>query len=103
MSSIDLEKDRRETIRWIILQTLEAAGAYGCGEAIITSTVCSASPDATAREIRTQLDYLERRELLTISGRDSLNWIAKLTRLGTDVAEYTVPCEPGIKRPPKYW
>ena len=97
--SIDLEKDRRETMRWLILRPLEAGGSLGCGEALIRATVDGEIPDGTAREIRTQLDYLERRELVTISGRDRPTWIAKLTRIGTDVVEYTVPCDPGIDRP----
>ena len=30
-------------------------------------------------------------------------WFADLTRIGVDLAEYTIPCEPGIARPEKYW
>ena len=30
-------------------------------------------------------------------------WFADLTRFGTDVAEYTIDCDPGIARPQKYW
>lgn len=101
--NIDLEKDRRETIRWIILLALQAGGEDGTAEPLIASAVRQVAKDATDREIRIQLDYLERRELLIISGRDRPIWFAKMTRLGTDVAEYTVSCEPGIKRPPKYW
>jgi hypothetical protein len=57
----------------------------------------------TRLELRRELDYLEERELLEISGRDSVQWNAKLTRVGVDLVEYTIPCEPGIARPQKYW
>jgi hypothetical protein len=30
-------------------------------------------------------------------------WHCDLTSLGTDIAEYTVDCRPGIARPEKYW
>ena len=30
-------------------------------------------------------------------------WFADLTRLGVDLAEYTIDCQPGIARPDKYW
>jgi hypothetical protein len=29
--------------------------------------------------------------------------VRKLTRIGIDVVEYTVECDPGIARPKKYW
>ena len=60
-------------------------------------------PHCTPRELRNELDYLAERHLLHLDGRDGPQWRAKLTRHGTDIAEYTTPCEPGIARPPKYW
>ena len=49
-------------------------------------------------------DYLAERDLITITGRDMQpQWFCKLDRYGMDVVEYTVPCEPGIARPNKYW
>ena len=49
------------------------------------------------------MEYLQGRQLLDIEGEDSDVWFAKLTRAGIDVVEYTVPVEPGIARPRKYW
>lgn len=100
---IDAEKSHRETLRWLILLSLNAARPLGAGEALILSAARQAIPDATPRELRAELDYLAERELIHLEGRDSPQWRAKLTRAGIDVAEYTVPCEPGIGRPAKYW
>lgn len=99
----DPEKSHRETLRWLILLTLNAARPLGAGETLLLDTVRQGVPDCTHRDLRNELDYLAERELLHLESRDSPQWRAKLTRHGTDVAEYTVPCEPGIARPPKYW
>lgn len=102
-SMIDLEKARRENLRWFILLTLNSARPLGTSEMVILSTVQGIIVDATSREIRNELDYLYHRELITLERRDSPVWHADLTRPGIDVVEYTVPCEPGIARPQKYW
>lgn len=99
----DPEKQHRETLRWLILLTLNSARPLGAGELLIQNTVRAAVPDATPREIRMELDYLLERDLIHLEGRDSPQWRAKLTRHGVDIAEYTVDCQPGIARPPKYW
>ena len=40
---------------------------------------------------------------MTLNKEPSGRWFAELNRHGTDVAEYTVECDPGIARPQKYW
>ena len=67
------------------------------------SVAQSEYPDATALELRRELDYLHGRELVRVDKQPSGKWRAELTRHGVDVAEYTVDCEPGIARPAKYW
>jgi DNA-binding transcriptional ArsR family regulator len=98
----DMDKARRETNRWLILQCLECARPLGAGESLLLSAL-SDTIDITQRELRRELDYLQERELLELTGRDSHQWHARLNRHGVDVVEYTVPCEPGIARPQKYW
>ena len=100
---VDLEKSRRETLRWLILLTLNAARPRDAGERMVHETIRQELPDATARELRQQLDYLAERELIRLEERNSPTWRAKLTRYGVDIVEYTVDCEPGIARPKKYW
>lgn len=102
-SIIDIEKARRENLRWFVLLTLNSARPLGASEMVILSTVQGIIVDATSREIRNELDYLYHRDLITIVRRDTPVWHANLTRTGIDVVEYTVPCEPGIARPQKYW
>jgi len=100
---IDQAKARREHLRWLILLTLNNARPIGAFEGPILSVAQSEYPDATAHELRRELDYLHDRKLAGIERRPDGRWFAELTRYGVDVAEYTVACEPGIARPEKYW
>ena len=101
--SIDMEKVRREQVRWVLLLALNNARPMGAAEAMLLTVVQSVYPDATALEIRRELSYLEGRRLVKIERSPSGPWRADLTRLGVDIAEYTIDCEPGIARPVKYW
>ncbi len=99
---IDLEKARREELRWLILRALHAAQPVGAAETIIRNAVDPCIPDLTITELRRELDYLEERDLISISDRHRPIWVAKIGRYGIDVVEYTVDCDPGIARP-KEW
>ena len=101
--AIDLEKQKREQLRWLILETLNAARPIGANEGLILQTVNAVQGDVTALELRRELDYLEARKLAEVSGKNSAMWNAKLTQVGIDLVEYTVDCDAGIARPPKYW
>jgi len=103
VSPFDMEKARREGMRWIVLLTLNNARPVGAYENLITTVVQSEYPDVTPLELRKELDYLEDRKLVELRKEPTGRWFAELTRHGTDVAEYTVDCEPGIARPEKYW
>lgn len=70
---------------------------------LIALVASNTYPDATPLEVRRELDYLATRSLLKIEKSPAGPWRASLTRLGVDIAEYTVDCEPGIARPAKYW
>lgn len=100
---IDMAKHRRETLRWLILLTLNHARPIGAQEGLVLSVAQAQFSDATAMELRRELDYLDERELVKLLKSPSGIWHAELTRHGVDVAEYTVECEPGIARPAKYW
>lgn len=103
IGAIDPAKARRESMRWAILLTLNNARPIGAHEALILSTIQSIYPDATQRELRCELDYLGDRSLVMLKIDPSGPWSADLTRLGVDVVEYTVDCQPGIARPAKYF
>ena len=98
----DMERVRREHLRWLIILTLNNARPIGAAESVILTVAQAIYPDATPQELRRELDYLDGRELISISKVGGL-WSARLTRHGVDVAEYTVDCEPGIARPARYW
>jgi hypothetical protein len=100
---IDHARLRRESLRWLILLTLNNARPIGAFEGLVLSVAQSEYPDATALELRRELDYLGVRNLIRLDKQPSGKWFADLTRHGTDVAEYTVDCEPGVARPAKYW
>jgi hypothetical protein len=103
MHQIDHTRLRREALRWLILLTLNNARPIGAFEGLILSVAQSEYPDATAMELRRELDYLGERELVKVDKQPTGRWFAMLTRHGVDLAEYTVSCEPGIARPAKYW
>ncbi|MDR1276173.1 MAG: hypothetical protein LBL72_07315 [Candidatus Accumulibacter sp.] len=100
----DLEKARRENLRWLILLALNSAQPIGTSEQVVLSAILPMLPDLTQLELRRNLDYLEERGLITLTGRTTQpQWFCKLDRYGIDIVEYTVECEPGIARPAKYW
>jgi len=103
MSLIDIEKHKRESLRWLILETLNSARPIGAGEGLILNVVNEIQGQVTHLELRRELDYLQDRELVCVTGKDSAVWHAELNRHGVDVVEYTVECDPGIARPRKYW
>lgn len=100
---VDLARSRRESLRWLILLTLNNARPIGAYEGPILAVAQSEYPDATPLELRRELDYLADRRLVLVKKQPDGRWFADLTRHGTDVAEYTVDCDPGIARPAKYW
>lgn len=100
---IDVGKQRREYLRWLIILTLNNARPYPSGEGPILSVAQAEYPDATALEIRRELTYLEGRKLAAIARDPSGPWRAELTHCGINIAEYTIDCQPGIARPTKYW
>ena len=100
---VDQSKVRRESMRWNILLTLNNARPIGAYEELVLSTIQAIYPDATALELRRELDYLAGRSLVELKKEPSGLWFADVTRYGVDIAEYTVDCQPGIARPVKYW
>lgn len=101
---IDLEKAKREQTRWVILNTTHISGAAGTNEGTIATVLTNLKLWRGRDSLRREIDYLETRALVKIEGRDtSPEWGVKLTREGYDLADYTIDCQPGIARPPKYW
>jgi len=100
---MSMDKNRTGAIRWMLLLALNRARPYGAGELLLLTTVQGEFPDASALEVRRELEYLAMRRLVEIRKDPSGPWHMDLTRYGVDIAEYTIDCEPGIARPAKYW
>nr|DAY12703.1 MAG TPA: hypothetical protein [Caudoviricetes sp.] len=97
------DKARREGMRWHLINTLNKARPYTSSEVFLLDVMRGIYPDATALELRRQLEYLSDRRLIDLTKQPAGMWFADLTRLGVDLAEYTIDCQPGIARPDKYW
>ena len=98
---IQAARARREFIRWVLLLAANINRPTHSTLRFLQQVVQGEYPDATEMEVRRELDYLESRDLVKVF-TDPLNQVsADLTRYGIDIAEYTVPVEPGIARPPK--
>ncbi|MCF8483311.1 MAG: hypothetical protein K9H25_23045 [Rhodospirillum sp.] len=100
---VDPAKARREYLRWLIILTLNNARPIGAYEGPVLTVAQAEYPDATALELRKELDYLADRKLVDLRKEPAGRWFAELTRYGVDLAEYTIDCAPGIARPAKYW
>ena len=98
-----MDKVRRESMRWTLMLALNKARPYTSNERFLLAVMQAIYPDATALELRRELDYLADRRMLELVKEPSGTWFGDLTRLGVDVVEYTVDCGPGIARPQKYW
>ena len=99
---LDMEKNRRESMRWNMIRTLNWNRPYTMPESRILEVIHDIYPDATPMEVRRELDYLADRKLIDLDKQPSGTWFANLTHYGVDLAEYTSECFPGIARPVKY-
>ncbi|MDO5625024.1 MAG: hypothetical protein Q4G71_10070 [Pseudomonadota bacterium] len=102
-NSVDMEKNTREVMRWRILRVLYGGSPWPVGEGLLHAALDDAALRVSPAALRKELDYLERKGLLTVHQREEAVWLAALTSDGTDVAEYTAACPPGIKRPAKWY
>ena len=86
-------------MRWHLLSVVNLSRPEGIYSEALLRVVQSVYPDATHREVRVNLDYLEARELVHISKDPTDRWMVDLTRTGIEFAEYTIDAQPGITRP----
>ena len=98
-----MDKIRRESMRWNLMLALNKGRPCTSNERFLLAVMQAIYPDATALELRRELDYLADRRMVELVKEPSGTWFGDLTRLGVDVVEYTVDCGPGIARPQKYW
>ena len=99
MNPTELAKIRSGTIRWLLLYTIDQTRPQGIYTEALLAIMQGTYQDATHREIRRELDYLEERGLVHIAKDPLDRWFVKLDRYGIEVVQYTCPCDPGISRP----
>lgn len=99
MNDMIVERARREAIRWHLLQIANVSRPQGIYTEAMLPIIQLVYADATNREIRRELDYLEERRLVNIKKDPLDRWFVELARYGVDIVEYTVDVEPGIARP----
>ena len=93
-------KTRSEFMRWILLLAMNINRPTHSTLRFLLQVVRGEYADATEMQVRRELDYLDSRGIAKVF-TDMLGQVsANLTRHG--IAEYTVPVEPGIARPPKF-
>ncbi|MDO4725232.1 MAG: hypothetical protein Q4A97_10800 [Comamonadaceae bacterium] len=100
---VDHVKTRREQMRWELIRVLDKSRPHTSSEVFLLGIMQAIFRDATALEVRRELDYLAARDLVELVKESSGMWYADLSRHGVDIAEYTIDCAPGIARPVKYW
>lgn len=97
---VQAARARRGFMRWLVLLAANINRPTHSTQRFLLQIVHAEYPDATALELRRELDYLESRKLLTIHTDPVGGVRVELSRDGIDVAEYTVDVEAGIMRPP---
>ena len=98
-----IQDARTAGLRWQLIGILNKTRPHTASEQYLFDVLSLIYPDVTKIELRRELDYLQDRELLTLTKQPIGLWFADLTRHGVDIAEYTIECEAGIARPEKYW
>ena len=98
-----IAKQRREGMRWNIINTLNKARPHTTSEVFLLEIMNAIYPQTTLLELRQQLDYLADRKMVDLNKTPHGLWFADLPSLGVDIDEYTITCYPGIARPEKVW
>lgn len=88
-------------LRWTILRTVLVGGHLGVTDRMALDVARAEYIGVERRELRDEIAYLEARGLLGVEREETGPWRMTLTRHGRDVVDYTVACEPGIRRPPR--
>lgn len=92
-----VRQDRRERLRWRCLKTIYYGGdSLGCSDQIILTVVSTEGFPCVRDELRNQLNYLEKAELIHID-RKATEWKCTTTLDGAMVCEGNKGCPAGIK------
>lgn len=96
-----IAKQRREGMRWNIINTLNKARPHTTSETFLLDIMNAIYPQTTALELRQQLDYLADRKMVDLNKAPHGLWFADLTSLGVDIANIrwsAVPVLHGLRK-----
>ncbi|MGL9772932.1 MAG: hypothetical protein ACR5LG_00615 [Sodalis sp. (in: enterobacteria)] len=100
---IDTEQERREGLRWVLLQVVNKARPYPVNDRLLFDVGHSLYPDLTLMELQKELLFLEGLRLVRLTRPPACAWSATLTPQGVNQMEYVTDDIPGLSRPAKYW
>lgn len=100
---INIEKSRREGMRWYLLVAMHRGEPLGCGDTMLKTIMDDIYGDVSPVELHTQMSYLAKRKMIKLTKSPVGHWHGRCTALGVDIVDYTVDCRAGIARPIKYW
>ncbi len=95
--ALSIANFRQQEMRWRILRILNISRPIGVSESLINMVLNDQNFNAGLSELRRELDYLEKKQLVKILTYPT--WIIELTATGIDVVEGNVECPAGITRP----
>jgi hypothetical protein len=101
----EIEKQRREEMRWQILLTLYHNRPNNTRETWIMGVLDNTELYPGVSELRQELHYLEGKKLISTYQHGSAfgsNWTASLSAEGVDYVEYVSGAIAGIARPQRY-
>lgn len=92
-----VRQERRERLRWRCLKTIYYGGeGLGCSDQIILQVVSTEGFQCVLAELRRELEYLEKAELIGIERRATA-WKCSTTLEGAMVCEGNQDCPKGLK------
>lgn len=100
------EQNRREDMRWRILQILDKTRGSQTREMLVWRTLDDLDLVPSITELRRELHYLSEKGLIKtsqVASEFGVDWRSQLTAQGIDFVEYTSESIPGIARPGRYW
>lgn len=97
---MNLEKFRREEIRWRILRIADAGRPIGVTETQTYRVLHDCGFVLGPAELRREVEYLKTKDLIEFALKKDGTWWLKLTAVGIDFVEYATPDLLGIDRPP---
>lgn len=106
MTTGQIDRARRESLRWQILLVLYHCRENLTRESQILAVIDDEIDNCFVHELRRELSYLESKKLIKVTQKSTVSgkvWSAQIDHGGVDFVEYSSDDIVGIGRPTKYW